>query len=405
MTSERGAVDVRAASRVLPRLGSVASRDASAIVALTLAILATYVVAALAFHPTIAPGAARFVVPSRLDPLIHWDAGWYTRITRWGYTHVPNDPQQPTAYWPLFPGLTVGLQRLVPVLSIFLSGIVVNIVATCGAMLLVAALFPHWLLRHRLLLIAFLCTLPSAFFYVTYFSEAVFTFSVALTMWGLNRPGRAWWVVLGVVLATLDRPIGALLIIPVAVVLLRGDQAGRGFPHRALLAAVACSGVAMLAVLSLAVTGSADGMIRAHAAWNDFNNSGYLINALHAGRRATGEFFLRHLLWQGTGDPADRVYSLGAVEDILVLVGTLAAWVWRRSYAVIALLLFAGAVAIGGVDSQARYMVTVIPAWVALVVVIRRWAPWWAVLTAVAVAGWVVNLVLLHRYLAWEWAG
>ena len=45
MTSERGAVDVRAASRVLPRLGSVASRDASAIVALTLAILATYVVA------------------------------------------------------------------------------------------------------------------------------------------------------------------------------------------------------------------------------------------------------------------------------------------------------------------------------------------------------------------------
>ena len=95
---------------------------------------------------------------------------------------------------------------------------------------------------------AVLLVLPGAFFYTTFYSEALFVFGVALTIWALREPSRLALAALGVVVASLDRTIGIVMVIPVAVAALRTRDARRTVG----IVALSCGGVVAFALYIVA---------------------------------------------------------------------------------------------------------------------------------------------------------
>ena len=171
--------------------------------------------------------------------LLAWDGGFYEAIARFGYRPYGH---QALRFFPLFPlagraladaaGIGVGASLVV----------IANLGALVGTALVVvlvrretadAALAARtaWLL----------CLAPPAFTFVFGYAEGLLLFFaaacfVALRPAGGGRPAWAWAALFGYA-AALTRPLGVLLVLPVAVTgLLRWREAGAGERLRAALA-------------------------------------------------------------------------------------------------------------------------------------------------------------------------
>ena len=368
-------------------------------VGITLAVLGAYILAAFAVHPgptvptdaIYIPTSSIPILPTRVDPLMHWDGGWYWGIAENWYRTLPG-VQQPANFFPLFPAVAAGLHRALPFLSVPLAGLVANVLATCGAMCLVDRTVSTWPRRHRLALVTVLVSLPTAYFYAVFYSEALFILAVALVVWALAVPGRLWWAPLGVSAATLDRPVGILLLIPLVTVLATRE---RQRPLRSLLmVATAClGGLAVLAIDRLAV-GSALAFVRAHDGWPD--------HPITMGLRATLHTFKLEMLLRPGNDP---VIAMGLWIAALMPLVILAAYRWHRSFAVYAAIAYGLSMVTGGYQSAARYMLVLLPAWIGAIALVRRWRFAWPLFAGVVGSGLVVNLLLVDRFVGWRWAG
>lgn len=187
-------------------------------------------------------GAAHLVVdhshasPARLarvhEGLLGWDAGWYEAIARSGYRALGH---QSLRFFPLYP-LSARVLSHLPGVSV---GTALVVLANLAA--LVAAALLRVLVRRETgdealaaRAVWLLCLAPPAFVLVMGYAEGLLLAFTIGCFLALRRPGGpAWW--LAAILAFgagLTRPLGALLVVPVAIEALRhwgdGQVARRG---------------------------------------------------------------------------------------------------------------------------------------------------------------------------------
>lgn len=168
--------------------------------------------------------------------LLAWDAGWYRSIADHGYAAAGRESVR---FFPLYPLLGRYLGHL-PGVGTATALVVVANLAALGAM---AAL---WLLvRHDLgdalarRSVWLLALAPSAYTLVLAYSDALLLLCSVVTVLGA-RTGRWWWAAAAGLAAGADRPVGVLLLVPVAVeVWTRRHDGARGGVRVGRVAALA----------------------------------------------------------------------------------------------------------------------------------------------------------------------
>lgn len=155
------------------------------------------------------PAAAKRLAFSDFGhPLARWDAGYYLAIAEHGYQR----PDQ-AAFWPGYPALLRALHLFVPLPWPWLGAVVSFLGFGVGLMLLrQLAVIHEKRLENPILALAL--TAPTAFIFLTSYSEGLFWLAGALVLWAEKK--RPVWAVAGAVVATVTRPYGLLLALPVA---------------------------------------------------------------------------------------------------------------------------------------------------------------------------------------------
>lgn len=150
-------------------------------------------------------------------PAVRWDAIWYLQIARHGYAAAPD-----AGFFPLYPVLI----RIVSAVTVsaVAAGIAVSLLSLAIGLELIRRLTQLELgpaaARATVLLIAFG---PMAVYYSAVYSESLFLALSAGTLYAARR-GR--WSIAGALgaLASLSRPGGVLLIVPVVLLFLYGPR-------------------------------------------------------------------------------------------------------------------------------------------------------------------------------------
>lgn len=151
--------------------------------------------------------------------LLSWDGDWYRAIAERGYGALPAEALR---FFPLYPllGRVAGL----PFLGRDGAGLVaVANVAAAGAGYLLFRLARQEGLDEGVATrsVWLLALLPPSFVLVFAYGEALFLCGAIASFLALRR-GAWWWAALFGALAALTRPVGALLVLPAAVEVLRG---------------------------------------------------------------------------------------------------------------------------------------------------------------------------------------
>lgn len=363
-------------------------------VAVAVAAGAAYVALAILFsHPAVPVGsdAYGYTGDTVLHGLLRFDGAWYARIATHGYSPVPG-PLQPYAFLPLFPAAVALVHAALPFLSIPVAGVAVNVAATAGAALLLAIVLRDWPLPHRLLALAALLVVPSAFFDVMFYSEGLFLLATALVLWAVRSPRHLWWASLGVVMATLDRPVGLLLIVFVIAAVLH-DPRPRW--QRALVVAASTAGAVALMLMFWRVAGSPFAFLTAEQSWSSLRT----IGAANA---------LRWMLVQlNPATATNPIVFFGDAELLLVGLPLLCMIRRHRAAALYCALAMLVAFINGNLGAQSRYLATLVPLWLIAIAVLRDrlrrgWIP---LIAVVSVAGLASNVWLLSRFASGLWAG
>jgi hypothetical protein len=161
------------------------------------------------------------------EGLLSWDAGWYQSIAAHGYAAAG---QESVRFFPLFP-LVGRLFGAVPGVGTGVALVAVanlsSLLAMAGLLVLVRRDFGDVALARRSVWL--LALAPSAYSLVFAYSDALLLLCSVVTFLGA-RTGRWWWAALAGLAAGAVRPVGVLLIVPVAVELWAGrrDAAGPG---------------------------------------------------------------------------------------------------------------------------------------------------------------------------------
>jgi hypothetical protein len=150
-----------------------------------------------------------------ISPLLSWDAGFYVHIAQQGYSSPVY-----VAYYPLFALLE---RMLAPLFggSALYAGLAISNVCGLGGFGLVRVLaereYGRPVARRALL---YLALFPSSFFLAAAYPESLFLLLSAGVLLALQKRN---WLVAGLlaVLATLTRPFGVLLALPILVTLVQ----------------------------------------------------------------------------------------------------------------------------------------------------------------------------------------
>ena len=205
----------------------VVGRAVLAVLPAWLVARAVVVGALVAAHAGV--GTVRPHNPSALqrvhDGLLAWDAGWYRSIADHGYLA---SGQQSLRFFPLYP-LAGRVLGWVPGVG---TPAALVMVANLSALLAMAGLL--LLVRHDLgdgalarRSVWLLALAPSAYSLVLAYSDATLLLCSVVTFLGV-RTDRWWWAAAAGLAAGADRPVGILLVVPVAVELWahRRDRVG-----------------------------------------------------------------------------------------------------------------------------------------------------------------------------------
>ncbi|HEY6043061.1 MAG TPA: mannosyltransferase family protein [Anaerolineae bacterium] len=146
-----------------------------------------------------------------IEPWARWDTMWYLRIATHGY--ATNDLT--AGFFPLYPLLIRALTFFIP--NALLSALVVSNLAALGAFVvfyrLARDLFDEITARRALV---YWATFPTAFYFFAGYAEALLVLFALLSIKAArtNRWWRAGW---SGALATLARPPGFTILVPLAV--------------------------------------------------------------------------------------------------------------------------------------------------------------------------------------------
>lgn len=206
-------------------------------------------------HPSTGTAAARVH-----QGLLAWDAGWYKAIATFGYVPLGH---QAVRFFPLFPLFGRALAVLPGVSEGTALLVIANGSALVATAMLVALVRRETGDRALAVRAAWLFSLaPPAFTLVMGYAEALLavgTIGCFLALRSPDRQPRWLWAALAAFGAALTRPLGAVLVLPIAVTLLRRwSVAGPGERGRAAVALMApVAGVGAFLCWSWATFGDA----------------------------------------------------------------------------------------------------------------------------------------------------
>jgi len=292
-----------------------------------------------------------------LDVWGRWDTIWYLDVAAWGYrvTGPLDHAQSNIAFFPAYPLLIRAAHALLPAawqgeLARFTVAVTLsNLLALAGLALVHAYVrqrFADAALARRTVL--YLLAFPAGFFLSCAYSEALFLCCCAAAFLASAR--RPFWLAgLSAAVASLARPAGVLLALPLAFHLLesRGWRPWRCWPE-ALALLLPPLALAAHAANLWSVTGEPLALFRAQAAWG------------------------RHLAtpWRTFFLPAGYDPHMSPVEQVAV-GGFLALGLWllrKKHFAggAFTLLSLVPILASGTLTSSVRFLCVLFPAFVAL---------------------------------------
>jgi hypothetical protein len=193
-------------------------------------------VANLVFEPAIAHGFTMpFASAKFMEIFAAWDSGWYWDIAARGY-YFRTDGQSSIAFFPLYPMLMRAAAAPFgggPAAT-WIAGIVIanaaNILALIQIHRFAEQLFGSRQIARRT--VVYIAVFPWSFFMGRVYSESVFLLTTVLALRGAHG-GRWWTAGAWGSLATLTRPNGILIALPLALFALQGVTSFRGLAARA----------------------------------------------------------------------------------------------------------------------------------------------------------------------------
>jgi hypothetical protein len=231
----------------------------------TLAVWATTLLLAMVATPIVASGPATPVAPAPgfagLEPppvdaaggellgtaLVRQDALWYLAIAADGYPTGGAVPAA-AAFFPAFPAVVAGVGAVLGGRLLVAAQLVALL--ACAAALAGVHELARDLLGSRTARWAVVATavFPTSFFLVAPYPEGMF---LAASTWALVQlaRGRPWHAAALAAVATLTRPVGVLLAVPLVLGVVGADTAGRRPPLRDRAVAVAGIGAGGVAIL------------------------------------------------------------------------------------------------------------------------------------------------------------
>lgn len=321
------------------------------------------------------------------DAFSRWDAWHYSRIAVSGYPE--HDPAR-TAFFPLFPTLMRILGELAGRTDregMFAAGVVVaNVCLLLATMALIALvrldLHEDDARRAAWYLLAF----PTSLFLSAGYSESLF---LLLTLGSLLACRGDRWLTAGVLggLAALSRPVGIVIVVPLAVEAFLGWRAGRFPPWRAALGVV-LPGVFLLGWMGYLGMRVGDPLAFLHAqdGWNrEVGPPWDTVTRFFEGRitLATGFHSLTDLAFT----------LLGGVALVL-------AWRWLRpSYSLYLTAMLLVPLMTGSLVSMPRFVLVMFPMYLVLAILGRR--P--GVHETLLVVGMGLGGVFMALYAQWYW--
>lgn len=353
---------------IVPRwLTSEAIRLVGFALAVEAAMLAIgLVVHAAVMHPDALDVRFSRDLVSREIRAFHWaDPSWYMGIASEGYEKIPyvEDRRVNWVFFPLWPLVLRGLDGLFS--EMIVSGMVLS-----SLLFLVSVAWLHALVRldfpadvARTAVIA-LIVFPAAYFCWRPGPEALFVAAVIGSLW-CGRTGR--WVPAGVLaaLATLTRPQGILLLLPLAQLCLRQYRAERRVRPAALALGLPVAALGAFLLYMRRITGNAlaSFAIQGPTGWDNglsFPLAG-IVGFLREPR------LIGHYGWDLT--VVSFVFAMAAIG--------LSAFLWfdrrfPREYLVYAVPTVYLIVSRDNLSGTLRYLLPVFPLFVALAVLVRQ---------------------------------
>ena len=309
--------------------------------------------AAFAIADRLVPGAR----PNALtEGPIAWDGTWYRDIAAFGYRALPEEGLR---FFPLFPlmgralsPITFGHEDVALVLIANLASIVLLVVVRR----LVRMEKGSVELADRA--VWMVCLFPGAFVLAWGYAEAVWLLAAVVVFWAIRS--RRWeWAIVAGVCAGAARPLGVVLVVPVAIELVRVWRSATVRERSVAVGAVVAPLVGIGAYLLWVGSTFGD-------AWLPFSVQGPL--------RGSSDPFTR--LWNGIGQMfgperlADGLHIPIAFAFIVLVVLTFR-W-WPVSYGAFAAVMIAVALSAENLNSLERYGLNAFPLALSLAVVARR---------------------------------
>jgi len=241
-----------------------------AVVTVRLATLAAAFLANIVFEPAIPRGfALPFSNEKFVEIFVAWDSGWYWDIATRGYYFRP-DAQSSVAFFPLYPLLMWAAAAPFGggAAATWVAGIVVALVAYLVALVAIhrftEQIFGSREIARRTVL--YIAVFPWSLFLARVYAESVFLLA---SVFAISRAWNGRWWQAGVwgALATLARPNGILIGVPLALLALR-DRPSLG-PLTARWTALAPIPAALAGYCAYVYTLSGDplGWLAAQAQW------------------------------------------------------------------------------------------------------------------------------------------
>lgn len=220
------------------------------------------------------PGLVRgftlpFSTPKFAELFIAWDSGWYWDIALRGYYFRP-DGQSSVAFFPLYPMLmrAVAAPFGGGAGATWVAGIVIALIAYVLALIaihrLTERIFHSREAARRTVL--YVAVFPWSLFMVRVYTESVFLLTTVLAVSCAVR-GRWWQAGVWGALATLTRPNGALIAVPLFVLAFGGKPTLREFTSRVVALAPIPAALAGFSAYVHALSGDPLSWMTAQSEW------------------------------------------------------------------------------------------------------------------------------------------
>jgi hypothetical protein len=290
--------------------------------------------------------------------LLGWDAGWYQSIAAHGYVAAGRESVRFFPLYPLLgralgsvPGLTPGFALVVVANGcalLAMAGLLLLVRHDRGDLLVRRDREDPGLARRSVWLLALA---PSAYSLVLAYSDATLLLCSVVAFLGA-RTGRWWWAAAAGLAAGADRPVGVLLVVPVAVELWSARRTVTGTQVR----------VAQGAALMAPVVGAG-----AYLTWvgHRFGDP-WLPLTVQQQLGHRGQFAVPvRAMWHDVGDALHGHHLGSAIHVPWVLVCVVLVVVaWRRlprSYALFAAAVLVVSLSSTNLDSFERYALGAFP--------------------------------------------